>query len=241
MQTSFPNPLVANSVITLLSNGAKSKSPGIDLSIVAFPVSKLKMNLSVNYIHARDDPFPVSVTNDGICGIVAPGGTCTTNPAVQLGYLGGILPNPVSNPELFVPIKDANGVQIVVGVVPQYTALGYNTKQRVQNTPDFSAQFGLAYEFDLGHNGTITPEVQTLFSGSYLLSRAFPNYLQKAYTKTELRVTYRTENRNISLQAFVENLENVATIGRVTVASGGGFSGSYGAPRTFGVKAGYRF
>ncbi len=241
VQTSFPNPLVANSVITLLSNGAKSKSPGIDLSIVAFPVSKLKMNLSVNYIHARDDPFPVSVTNDGICGIVAPGGTCTTNPAVQLGYLGGILPNPVSNPELFVPIKDANGVQIVVGVVPQYTALGYNTKQRVQNTPDFSAQFGLAYEFDLGHNGTITPEVQTLFSGSYLLSRAFPNYLQKAYTKTELRVTYRTENRNISLQAFVENLENVATIGRVTVASGGGFSGSYGAPRTFGVKAGYRF
>ena len=241
VQTSFPNPLVANSVITLLSNGAKSKSPGIDLSIVAFPVSKLKMNLSVNYIHARDDPFPVSVTNDGICGIVAPGGTCTTNPAVQLGYLGGILPNPVSNPELFVPIKDANGVQIVVGVVPQYTALGYNTKQRVQNTPDFSAQFGLAYEFDLGHNGTITPEVQTLFSGSYLLSRAFPNYLQKAYTKTELRVTYRTENRNISVQAFVENLENVATIGRVTVASGGGFSGSYGAPRTFGVKAGYRF
>ncbi len=241
VQTSFPNPLVANSVITLLSNGAKSKSPGIDLSIVAFPVPKLKMNLSVNYIHARDDPFPVSVTNDGICGIVAPGGTCTTRPEVQLGYLGGILPNPVSNPELFVPIKDANGVQIVVGGVPQYTALGYNTKQRVQNTPDFSAQFGLAYEFDLGHNGTITPEVQTLFSGSYLLSRAFPNYLQKAYTKTELRVTYRTENRNISLQAFVENLENVATIGRVTVASGGGFSGSYGAPRTFGVKAGYKF
>ena len=241
VQTSFPNPLVANSVITLLSNGAKSKSPGIDLSIVAFPVSKLKMNLSVNYIHARDDPFPVSVTNDGICGIVAPGGTCTTNPAVQLGYLGGILPNPVSNPELFVPIKDANGMQIVVGGVPQYTALGYNTKQRVQNTPDFSAQFGLAYEFDLGHNGTITPEFQTLFSGSYLLSRAFPNYLQKSYTKTELRLTYRTENRNISFQAFVENLEDNATIGRVTVASGGGFSGSYAAPRTFGVKAGYKF
>ena len=199
------------------------------------------MNLSVNYIHARDDPFPVSVTNDGICGIVAPGGTCTTNPAVQLGYLGGILPNPVSNPELFVPIKDANGMQIVVGGVPQYTALGYNTKQRVQNTPDFSAQFGLAYEFDLGHNGTITPEFQTLFSGSYLLSRAFPNYLQKSYTKTELRLTYRTENRNISFQAFVENLEDNATIGRVTVASGGGFSGSYAAPRTFGVKAGYKF
>ena len=241
VQTSFPNPLVANSVITLLSNGAKSKAPGVDLSIVAFPMPKLRFNFAVNYLHARDDPFPVSVTNDGICGIVAPGGTCTTRPEVQLGYLGGILPNPVSNPELFVPIKDANGVQIVSGGVPQFTALGYNTPTRVQNTPDISMQFGLAYEIDLGDRGTLTPEVQTLFSGSYLLSRAFPNYLQNAYTKTELRLTYRTASQKFSLQAFVENLEDEATIGRVTVASGGGFSGSYGAPRTWGIKAGYKF
>jgi iron complex outermembrane receptor protein len=231
VQTSFANPLVPNSVITLLSNGAKNKTPGVDLSIIAFPTPKLRLNLAVNYLHARDDPFPVSVTNDGICGIVAPGGTCTTNPAVQLGYLGGILPNPVSNPELFVPVKDANGNQIVVGGVPQFTALGYNTPTRVQNTPDISAQLGFAYEFDVGGGGTLTPEVQTLFSGSYLLSRAFPNYLQESYTKTEVRLTYRTADSRLSVQAFVENLEDKATIGRVTVASGGGFSGSYAAPR----------
>ena len=241
VQTSFANPLVPNSVITLLSNGAKNKTPGFDLSIIAYPTSKLRMNLAVNYLHARDDPFPVSVTNNGICGIVAPGGTCTTRPEVQLGYLGGILPNPVSNPGLFVPLRDANGVQIVSGGVPQFRALGYNTPTRVQNTPDISAQFGLSYEFDLGNGGTLTPEVQTLFSGSYLLSRAFPNYLQDSYTKTELRLTYRSPDRNLSLQAFAENLENEATIGRVTVASGGGFSGSYAAPRTYGVKLGYRF
>lgn len=241
VQTSFPNPLVANSVITLLSNGAKSKTPGIDLSIVAFPIPKLRLNVAVNYMRARDDPFPVSVTNNGICGIVAPGGTCTTNPAVQLGYLGGILPNPISNPELFVAIRDASGAQIVAGGVPQFQALGYNTPTRVQNTPDISAQFGLAYEFDLGENGSITPEVQTLFSGDYLLSRAFPNYLQGSYTKTELRLTYRSADQRLSLQAFVDNLENVATIGRVTVASGGGFSGSYAAPRTFGIKLGYKY
>ena len=228
-------------MITLLSNGAKSKAPGIDFSIIAFPMPKLRMNLAINYLHARDDPFGVSVTNNGICGIVAPGGTCTTRPEVQLGYLGGILPNPVSNPELFVPIKDASGAQIVVGGVPQFTALGDNTPTRVQNTPDFSAQFGLAYEIDLGNGGTLTPEVQTLYSGNYLLSRAFPQYPQEAYTKTELRLTYRSPSQNLSLQAFVENLENNATIGRVTVASGGGFSGSYAAPRTWGVKLGYKF
>ena len=241
VQTSFPNPLVPNSVITLLSNGATSKSPGIDLSIVAYPMPKLRMNLAVNYLHARDDPFGVSVGQSGICGIVAPGGTCTTRPEVGLGYLGGILPNPVSNPSLFQPIRDANGVQIVVGGVPQFTALGYNTPTRVQNTPDISAQFGMSYEIDLGDSGTLTPEVQTLFSGSYLLSRAFPQYPQEAYFKTELRLTYRTADKNLSLQAFVENLEDNATIGRVTVASGGGFSGSYAPPRTWGVKLGYKF
>ena len=241
VQTSFANPLVANSVITILSNGAKSKAPGVDLSIVAFPTPKLRFNLAVNYLHARDDPFPVSVGNNGICGIVAPGGTCTTNPAVQLGYLGGILPNPISNPELFVPIKDATGAQVVVGGVPQFTALGYNIKSRVQNTPDITAQIGLSYEFDLGDAGTLTPEVQTLYSGSYLLSRAFPNYLQRPYTKTELRLTFRTADQQLTVQGFVENLEDKATIGRVTVASGGGFSGSYASPRTWGVKVGYKF
>jgi iron complex outermembrane recepter protein len=241
VQTSFPNPLVNNSVITLLSNGAKSKSPGFDLSIIAFPIPKLRLNAAFNYLHARDDPFPVSVTNNGVCGVVAPGGTCTTQPAVQLGYLGGILPNPVSNPELFVPLLGTNGQQIVVGGVPQFTALGYNTPTRVQNTPDTTAQFGLAYEFDLGERGKLIPEVQALYSGSYLLSRAFPNYLQDSYTKTELRVTYRSANERLSVQAYVENLEDEATIGRVTVASGGGFSGSYAAPRTYGVKLGYKF
>ena len=241
VQTSFPNPLVPNSVITLLSNGAKNKTPGIDLSIVAFPTSKLRLNFAANYLHARDDPFPVSVTNNGICGIVAPGGTCTTRPEVQLGYLGGILPNPVSNPSLFVPVRDAAGNQIIAGGVPQFTALGYNTPTRVQNTPDISIQAGAAYEIDLGENGTLTPEVQMLYSGDYLLSRAFPNYRQKAYTKTELRLTYRTANEKLTLQAFVENLEDEATIGRVTVASGGGFSGSYAAPRTWGLKLGYKY
>ncbi len=241
VQTSFPNPLVNNSVITLLSNGAKNKTPGVDLSIIAFPTPKLRLNAALNYLRARDDPFPVSVTNNGVCGVVAPGGTCTTNPAVQLGYLGGILPNPVSNPELFVPLLGANGQQIVAGGVPQFTALGYNTPTRVQNTPDISAQLGLSYEFELGERGTLTPEIQTLYSGSYLLSRAFPNYLQDSYTKTEVRLTYRSANGRLSLQAFGENLEDEATIGRVTVASGGGFSGSYAAPRTYGVKLGYKF
>lgn len=241
VQTSFASPNVPNSVITVASNGAKAKAPGVDLEVFAEPTRRLRLNLAANYLRARDDPFPVSVTDNGICAIVAPGGTCTTRPEVRLGFGGGILPNPVSNPELFVPVLGPDGRQIVVGGVPQFNALGYNKKTRVQNTPDITLRGGIAYDIDLGTAGTLTPEVQTYFNGGYLLSKALVNFKQKSYTKTELRLTYRNAKDNLSLQAFVENLEDEAVIGRVTIASGGGFSGTFAAPRTYGLRLGYRY
>lgn len=240
VQTSFANPLVPNSVVTVAGNGATNKSPGVDFEIIAKPASGLTLNFAANYLHSRDDPFPISAFSNGVCSIVAPGGTCTTRPEVGIGFNSGFLPNPVSNPELFVPIRDAAGNQVVVGVVPQFLTLGYNIKSRVQNTPDISLRAGIAYTIDLGSSGTLTPEVQTYFNGGYILSRALVNFQQKSYTKTELRLTYQNPN-GFSAQAFVENLENEAVIGRATVSNGGAFSGTFAAPRTFGLRLGYRF
>ena len=240
IQTSFANPLVANSVVSVLANGATNKSPGVDFELLAKPVRGLRINFAANYLHSRDDEFPISAFSNGICGIVAPGGTCTTNPAVGIGFNSAFLPNPVSNPELFVPIRDAAGNQIISGGVPQFLALGYGGKARVQNTPDISLRAGIAYDIELGGGDTLTPEVQTYFNGGYILSRALINFQQKSYTKTELRLTYQSVN-GLSLQAFVENLENEAVIGRATVSNGGAFSGTFAAPRTYGMRLGYRF
>ncbi|QGN54507.1 TonB-dependent receptor [Novosphingobium sp. Gsoil 351] len=241
VQTSFANPNVPNSVITVAGNGARTKAPGIDFEVVARPADRLRINFSANYLHARDDPFPVAVTNNGVCDIVAPGGTCTTRPEVRLGFSGGILPNPVSNPEFFVPVLGPNGQQLVVGGVPQFLALGYNKKTRVQNQADIQLRGGVAYDIDLGSAGTLTPEVQTYFNGGYILSRTLVNFKQKSYTKTELRLTWTNAEDNLSLQAFVENLENEAVIGRATIASGGAFSGTFAPPRTYGMKLSFRY
>ena len=240
IQTSFANPLVANSVVSVLANGATNKSPGVDFELIAKPARGLKINFAANYLRSRDDEFPISAFSNGICGIVAPGGTCTTNPAVGIGFNSAFLPNPVSNPELFVPIRDAAGNQIISGGVPQFLALGYGGKARVQNTPDISLRAGIAYDIELGDGATLTPEVQTYFNGGYILSRALINFQQKSYTKTELRLTYQSAD-GLSLQAFVENLENEAVIGRATVSNGGAFSGTFAAPRTYGLRLGYRF
>ena len=241
VQTSFANPNVPNSVVTVAGNGARTTAPGVDVELVARPIDRLRFNLAVNWLHARDDPFPVAVSNNGVCGIVAPGGTCTTRPEVSLGFSGGILPNPVSNPDLFIPLLGPNGQQLIIGGVPQFQSLGYNVKSRVQNQADISLRIGLAYEIDLGSSGTLTPEVQTYFNGGYSLSRTLVNFDQRSFTKTELRLTWRSQSERYTLQAFVENLENEATIGRATVASGGGFSGSFAPPRTWGARAAVRF
>ena len=240
VQTSFANPLVGNSVITVLGNGATNKSPGVDFEVIAKPMRGLRINFAANYLRSRDDEFPISAFSSGICGIVAPGGTCTTNPAVGIGFNSAFLPNPVSNPGLFVPVRDAAGNQVVVGVVPQFLSLGLGGKSRVQNTPDITMRAGIAYDIDLGDAGTLTPEIQTYFNGGYLLARPLVNFQQKSYTKTELRLTYESLD-GLTVQAFVENLENAAVLGRVTTSDGGAFSGTYAAPRTFGMRLGYRF
>lgn len=242
VQRSFPNPLTPNSVITVGGNGGTGEAPGIDLEITAEPIDRLRLNLAANYLHARDDPFPAPTFNNGVCGIAAPGGTCTTRPEVQLGFGGGILPNPVSNPELFVPALGPDGRQLFSGTVPQFLTLGYNVKQRVQNQTDFSLRAGIAYDIDLGDMGTLTPEVQTYYNDGYLLAPALQrSFNQGSYTKTDIYLTWRNKEDNLTFQGFIQNLEDKAVLGRVTTGSGGAFSGTYQPPRTWGLRLSYRY
>jgi iron complex outermembrane receptor protein len=158
-----------------------------------------------------------------------------TNPIESRAGLGsGFFPNPFTNPELFVPIKDANGV--IVG----YDTLFFGKKTRVQNTPDWSGMLGAAYAIPLSSGATITPEFDVLYSGDYLLSASAPNVIQKAYAKVDVRVTFRSPNDDISVQAFVQNLTNKATLGRITTGTLSA-QGTYADPRTWGVRVGYRF
>ena len=111
----------------------------------------------------------------------------------------------------------------------------------MQNTPDWSAQFGAAYEIDLGSAGKLTPQFFTLWSGKYSLSGAAPHIEQKSYFKTDVRVAWVSESGQGSAQVFVQNLEKNATLGRITVGSNGEIQGTYDDPRTYGVRVGFRF
>jgi iron complex outermembrane recepter protein len=242
VQRSFPNPLTPNSLITVGGNGGTGDAPGVDLEIIARPLEGLRLNLAANYLRARVDPFPAPTFDNGICAIAAPGGTCTTRPEVRFGFGGGITPNPVSNPELFVPVLGPDGRQIVNAAgIPLFETLGTGRRDQVQNQSDFTMRAGIAYEIDLGGNGTLTPEAQTYYNDGYLLAPVLVNFRQESYTKTDLYLTWRDEDDRLSVQGFVQNLENKAVLGRVTTGSGGAFSGTYQPPRTWGIRASYRY
>lgn len=242
VQRSFPNPTNPQSLITVGGNGGTGDAPGFDLEITAQPVDRLRLNFAANYLRARDDPFPSPTFNNGVCDFVAPGGTCTTRPEVRFGFGGGILPNPVSNPELFVPVLGPNGQQIVTGGVPQFDSLGYNNRRPIQNQSDLALRAGIAYDFDLGEMGTLTPEVQAYYNDGYLLSPVLQfSFNQESYTKTDLYLTWRNAEENLTFQAFVQNVEDKAVIGRVTVGNGGAVNGTYQPPRTWGLRLSYRY
>lgn len=220
--------------IATIANVGNTEAPGAELSIVAKPTSRLSLRAAVSYLRARNSVSPLGIFTSGLCTISTGSGPCVTNPVESRAGLGsGFFPNPFTNPELFVPLRNA------AGVITGYDSLFFGKKTRVQNMPDWSAILGASYEIPLGGEATLTPEVDVLYSSDYLLSASAPQFLQEAYAKVDARLTYRTED-GLSLQAFVQNLTKKATLGRITTGTLSA-QGTYSDPRTYGIRLGYRF
>ena len=227
--------------ISTITNLGSTKAPGAELSVIARPTDRLTVRAAVNYIRARNSVVPVPLGfNSGLCFASAnasgnvPGSPCAINTlANNRGFGFGFFPNAFTNPELFVPVLNA------AGAIVDYQSIYDGKKTRVQNSPDWSANFGLSYELPLSATSTLTPEVDVLWSDKFLLSPATPNVLQRSYAKVDARLTWRSDD-GLSLQAFVNNLTNKATLGRITTATLSA-QGTYADPRTYGVRLGYKF
>ena len=220
--------------IATITNSGDTEAPGAELSFIAKPLSRLTLRGSLNYLHARNTVAPLGIFTSGLCTISTGSGPCVTNPVEARAGLGsGFFPNPFSNPELFVAIRNS------AGVITGYDSLFFGQKTRVQNTPDWTGSFGASYEIGLGDDATLTPEFDVLYSDNYILSASAPNVLQKAYAKVDARITLRNRD-GLSIQGFVQNLTNEATLGRITTGTLSA-QGTYSDPRTYGVRLGYKF
>lgn len=250
-QTSIPNPNAPlTSVIALVQNIGKDRAYGIDIDAVYRPKPNLRLTLAYNWLHARELDYAVNTFNFGgtasFCGITP---SCIPATGETNTVQGTPFPNARTDPNRFVPVLDSAGNQVISGGVPQFRYViagrgldGTKYTSRKAFSPDHTVQAGIAYDIDLGRRGTLTPEVQTYFNSGYILTDLTPNFGHNpSFTKTDLRVTYRTANDRFRLQAFVQNIEDEATISRAVYTNHRALLVNYAQPRTWGLNAGYRF
>lgn len=145
----------------------------------------------------------------------------------------------------FRPLAQATGYIIVPGTTNVLDLRG----NRVPLSPEFTLSAGAEYRISLGSAGTITPNARVFLSSSYELSEfnfdggipGRPVGRQGSYTKTDLSITWTSENENFMVQGFVQNLEDKAVLNRVAIGGQGAIFQNFSAPRIFGVKAGVKF
>ena len=220
--------------VTTIFNVGSQDAPGAEVSLVAAPFPGLEISASVNYLRARYDEFPRFAPANFICFYISEpscgSGAFPPTAPQNYGVGGGYFPNAQTNPDDFVQTGISN---FNFAYIP--------TDLRVQNTPDWSGQFGASYEIDLGRFGTLEPQFYTQWTGSYLLSPSAPNIEQESFFKTDARIVWESESGRLRAQAFVHNIENEATLGRITVRSNGEIQGTYNDPRTYGFSLGFRY
>ncbi|WP_176473026.1 TonB-dependent receptor domain-containing protein [Sphingomonas lenta] len=267
VQTSVPAPN-GLTVLSIITNAGKSRAYGVEIDGIFKPVPELTFQAAFNYLNAKDTDFVTGTFGNGLCAVVAggcpapaalPAGATAAQIAAYnaqlnanafgIGPQGAPFPNPVTDPARFQQVFLSGGVAAAQGgnlpvynyIIAGRLADGRKVKSQTPLSPEYTIQLGVAYDIDLG-GGRLTPSVQSYFSSDFINTAFTPNFgRQDAFTRTDLRLTFLTADERLTLQAFVENLENTAVLNRVAFGGNRSLNGVYGLPRTYGVKAGIRF
>ncbi len=113
---------------------------------------------------------------------------------------------------------------------------------QVRNSPELTLTLLGSYDFDLGDLGTLTPGITLYYSDDYrAFDRPYTFTAQDSYTKTDLTLGWTSLDGDWNLQAFVRNLEDEAVLIDATVYGGSLAVTDFAAPRTYGLRMGYRF
>jgi iron complex outermembrane recepter protein len=111
----------------------------------------------------------------------------------------------------------------------------------LDRSPRWTASAGYTRTFPLANGGNVQAQLRSHLSAEYKLAGLANlfQFRQPSYTKTDASITYTAAGRRFYVQAFVKNLENKVVI--TTAAPGANGTVQLGDPRTYGVRAGFKF
>ena len=219
---------------SLLFNAAKSKANGVELEGEWRVNRQLTLGGTLSLLDAKYTSFPDAPGPIAITQLIDTPGTAAT-------VVNGVTIAPAGQTRVYAPGYNCgliNGTG--VNGVPQ--AYGCNlTGNKIPYAANTSGSVSAAYSIGLGSMGSITPMVVVNFnSGYYGQIYNVEAEKQGAFTKTDLKLNWKI-NDGLNLQAFVDNVSNTVVINRFVWGGGSTMQNSAAAPRTFGVKLGYRF
>lgn len=133
--------------------------------------------------------------------------------------------------------------QYITGAPPNYPAAPNGISlagKRIPFSPSSKFTFGARYDIDLGNSGVITPSANAIVSSSFF-NTDFNTVLdlQKAYAKFDARLGWRSKDDRYGIDAFIENIGNIAVKNRGVFGSQG-LNASYETPRFYGVQVTFR-
>lgn len=141
----------------------------------------------------------------------------------------------------YAQFGQGNPYQLYQGRVQSFIDQSGNTTPW---SPDWTMGASAAYEIDLGDKGTLTPFGQFYYSGEYNTSNLLandPNHQQESYTKTDLRLIWDAPVEDLSVELFVENIEDAAVLARGNNNSDDIVQTSYLYPNNYGIKLKTKF
>ena len=184
-----------------------------------------------------------SATNQGIEAEVLYRPTDEWTLQLGAGWLDATYDEFCSNDELDFGPGDpvACAAEIAAGG-PGFLDLSGN---RLEDAPKFKVTLLSSYQIDLGEWGTLTPVAKFTWTDDYF-RRPFNRNdtdLVESYSRTDLRLLWKSVDGRYDVELFVENLENERVYARTIAVEIPTSLTAFGLlpPRVFGVRVGFHF
>lgn len=112
----------------------------------------------------------------------------------------------------------------------------------LDRSPRWTVAAGYQHTFHLGE-GELVAGARTRFSDDYhlLLIGVRSFFRQPSFTKTDATLTYNAPDRRYYVQGYVKNIENAIVVSTVAGPPSVRSSVQVSDPRTYGVRAGFKF
>jgi iron complex outermembrane recepter protein len=116
----------------------------------------------------------------------------------------------------------------------------------LDKTPSMTLNLGYSHNWNLASGARLTAYAGTKYSAAYVTTdtgttTAAPiQFKQKAFTKSNLSLTYANAEDTMDVQLYAKNIENKSQL-MGSVAFFGGNYGYMSEPRTLGIRSNFRF